>query len=171
MTAPHAAGVTSPFVPGDIVVYPAHGVGKVTDIETKQAGGQELKLIVISFEEDRMTLRVPMLKVKTSGLRNVLSKRAMSAALATLKEPAVKGRGLWNRRAIEYAAKINSGNAVAIAEVVRDLHRSSNEQEPSYSQRLLYEQALGRLTHEVAAVEKIKSDDAVAKLEKMLNAA
>ena len=171
MTASCAAGVTSPFAPGDLVVYPTHGVGKVTDIETKQAGGQELKLLVISFEENRMTLRVPMLKVKTSGLRNVLSKRAMSAALATLKEPAVKGRGLWNRRATEYAAKINSGNTVAIAEVVRDLHRSSNEQEPSYSQRLLYEQALGRLTNEVAAVEKIQSDDAVLKLEEMLNAA
>ncbi len=171
MTGPRIAAVTSPFSPGDLVVYPAHGVGQVTDIETKQAGGQSLNVIVISFKESRMTLRVPLQKVKTSGLRNVLTKRAMSAALATLSEPAIKGRGLWNRRATEYAAKINSGNAVSIAEVVRDLHRSPSDQEPSYSHRLLYEQALERLTHEVAAVEKIESGDAVAKLEGILNAA
>jgi CarD family transcriptional regulator len=161
----------SPFAPGDLVVYPAHGVGKVTDIETKEAGGQSIKVVVISFEENRMTLRVPLQKVKTSGLRNVLTKRAMSVALATLKEPAAKGRGLWNRRATEYAAKINSGNPVAIAEVVRDLHRAPSAEQPSYSHRLLYEQALGRLTHEVAAIEKIESGDAVAKLEGILNAA
>ena len=169
MTDPSIA--KAPFAPGDFVVYPGHGVGQVTDIETKKAGGHVLELIVISFAENRMTLRVPLQKVKTSGLRNVLSKRAMNAALATLKGPAIKGRGQWNRRATEYATKINSGNTVAIAEVVRDLHRSPGGEEPSYSHRLLYEEALGRLTHEVAAADAIETEAANAKVVSYLNAA
>jgi CarD family transcriptional regulator len=171
MTHISTVNINSLFAPGDVVVYPGHGVGKITDIETKHAGGHELKLVVISFEEDRMTVRVPMQKVKASGLRNILSKHAMSAALATLKEPATPKRTVWRRRAVEYAAKIKSGNAVSIAEVVRDLHRAPGGQEPSYSERLLYEEALARLIHEVAAVEQVENEAASAKLESLLNAA
>jgi len=166
-----SSATKSTFVPGDMVIYPGHGLGKVTGIETKVAGNQEVTLIVVSFSENRMTLRVPLQKVKTSGLRNILSKREMGLALATLKVPATVKRARWNRRAVEYAAKINSGNAVSIAEVVRDLHRAPGGQEPSYSERTLYEEALGRLTHEVAAVEQLETKAASEKLENLLNAA
>ena len=160
-----------PFAPGDFVVYPGHGVGKVTSIETQKVSDQQIKLFVISFERDRMTLRVPLQKAKAAGLRNVSTKRAVQQALATLREPAGTKRAIWNRRAIEYTAKINSGEIVQIAEVLRDLRRTTGERERSHSERLLYEQALGRMVHEVAAVEKIEIEEATAKLELLLNAA
>jgi CarD family transcriptional regulator len=164
-------GKKSSFAPGDIVVYPGHGVGKVTDIETQKIGDQSVQLFVINFERDRMTLRVPFKKAAASGLRNISSRRVMQTALAKLQEPADQKKGIWNRRAIEYTAKINSGNVVSIAEVVRDLRRSAGERERSHSERLLYEQALGRLTHEFAAVERTEIEAATAKLELLLNAA
>jgi CarD family transcriptional regulator len=156
---------------GDFVVYPTHGVGKVTSIETQKIGDQEIKLFVISFERDRMTLRVPLHKAKNSGLRKLSTRSVMDTAFATLKSKATIKRAMWSRRALEYAAKINSGDPVSLAEVVRDLHPRSAEKEPSYSERTIYEQARERLTHEVAAVEKIEPEAAAAKLEKLLNAA
>jgi CarD family transcriptional regulator len=161
----------SPFSSGDFVVYPAHGVGKVTSIETQMIGGQKVELFVISFERDRMTLRVPVRKVENSGLRKLSTRKVMEAALTTLKGRARVKRAMWSRRAQEYEAKINSGDPVSIAEVVRDLHRGASQPEQSYSERQIYEQALERLAHEVAAVEKIKPEAATAKLEKLLNAA
>jgi CarD family transcriptional regulator len=160
-----------PFSSGDFVVYPAHGVGKVTSIETQTIGGQKVELFVISFERDRMTLRVPVRKVENSGLRKLSTRKVMEAALTTLKGRARVKRAMWSRRAQEYEAKINSGDPVSIAEVVRDLHRGASQPEQSYSERQIYEQALERLAHEVAAVEKIKPEAATAKLEKLLNAA
>ena len=161
----------APFSNGDFVVYPAHGVGKVTSIETQLIGGQKVELFVISFERDRMTLRVPVRKVENSGLRKLSTRKVMEAALTTLKGRARVKRAMWSRRAQEYEAKINSGDPVSIAEVVRDLHRGASQPEQSYSERQIYEQALERLAHEVAAVEKIKPEAATAKLEKLLNAA
>ena len=160
-----------PFSAGDFVVYPAHGVGKVTSIEAQTIGGQKVELFVISFERDRMTLRVPVRKVENSGLRKLSTRKVMEVALTTLKGRARVKRAMWSRRAQEYEAKINSGDPVSIAEVVRDLHRGATQPEQSYSERQIYEQALERLAHEVAAVEKIKPEVATAKLEKLLNAA
>ncbi len=162
---------TAAFAPGDVVVYPGHGVGKLTEVVTQWIGDQALELFVISFAQDRMTLRVPLKKAKSSGLRKISTLRVMHSALAKLKEPANQKRGIWNRRAIEYTAKINSGDPLALAEVVRDLRRTTGERERSHSERLLYEQALGRLTHELAAVESTEIDTATAKLEVLLNAA
>ena len=159
------------FKAGDFVVYPAHGVGKVLEIETREISGHTVELYVISFERDRMTLRVPVDKVDNSGLRRLSTKKIMETALTTLKGKARVKRTMWSRRAQEYEAKINSGDPVSIAEVVRDLYRGEAQQEQSYSERQIYEQALERLAHEVAAVENIQHDKATKKLEKLLNAA
>ena len=159
------------FSTGDFVVYPAHGVGQVTDIEKQVIGGQEIELFVVSFERDRMTLRVPVDKVENSGLRKLSTRKVMDQALTTLKGRARVKRAMWSRRAQEYEAKINSGDPVSIAEVVRDLHRGTSQPEQSYSERQIYEQALERLAHEMAAVEKINPEIATAKLEKLLSAA
>lgn len=158
------------FKTGDYVVYPAHGVGRVIDRQTQEIGGHPLELFVISFERDRMTLKVPVAKVKNSGLRRLSTKKVMENALNTLKGKARVKRAMWSRRAQEYEAKINSGDPVSIAEVVRDLHRSATQPEQSYSERQIYEQALERLAHELAAVEQIDSLAATEKLEKMLAA-
>jgi CarD family transcriptional regulator len=159
------------FLAGDFVVYPAHGVGKVLEIEKQTIGGMELELFVISFERERMTLRVPVTKAKNSGLRKLSTKKVMDSALTTLKGRARTKRAMWSRRAQEYEAKINSGDPVFIAEVVRDLHRSITQPEQSYSERQIYEQALERLSCELAAVEMIETEAATAKLEKLLRAA
>ena len=141
-----------PFSAGDFVVYPAHGVGKVTNIETQVIAGQKVELFVISFERDRMTLRVPIRKVDNSGLRKLSTRKVMETALTTLKGRARVKRAMWSRRAQEYEAKINSGDLISIAEVVRDLHRADNQPEQSYSERQLYESALDRMAREVAAI-------------------
>src|SRR5246127_4206104 len=159
------------FVAGDLVVYPAHGVGKVDGVETLTVAGQSVSLYAITFEKERMKLKIPVAKAKTSGLRRLSSKDRLKAALETLQGRARVRRTMWSRRAQEYEAKINSGDPVSIAEVVRDLHRGASQPEQSYSERQIYEQALERLAHEVAAVEKIKPEAATAKLEKLLNAA
>ena len=160
-----------PFSAGDFVVYPAHGVGKVTSIEAQTIAGQKVELFVISFERDRMTLRVPVRKVENSGLRKLSTRKVMEAALTTLKGRARVKRAMWSRRAQEYEAKINSGDPVSIAEVVRDLHRGASQPEQSYSERQIYEQALERLAGEYAAVDGIDKAKATEKLEQALKAA
>ena len=164
-------GIETEFAPGAYAVYPAHGVGKVLRIETQNIGGQEVKLLAVRFEQEGMTLRVPFHKVKTSGLRSLSTRHVMNEALTTLQGEACGKRMIWNRRALEYAAKINSGNPITIAEVVRDLYRNADQPERSYSERLIYEQALDRLTREVAAIERIEVAAATTKLEQLLNAA
>ncbi|MGB0695419.1 MAG: CarD family transcriptional regulator [Rhodospirillaceae bacterium] len=159
------------FTPGDYVVYPTHGVGKVTEIELKSYGGVDLELLVVKFERDRMTLRVPLPKVANSGLRRLSTQKEMTTALTTLKGKARIKRTMWSRRAQEYEAKINSGDPQSIAEVVRDLYRNANQPEQSYSERQIYELALERLTCELAAVEQIDATAATEKVEKMLRAA
>ncbi|HEY9164203.1 MAG TPA: CarD family transcriptional regulator [Magnetovibrio sp.] len=156
------------FNTGDFVVYPTHGVGKVLGIEKQEVAGLSLKLFVISFEHERMTLRVPVNKATDSGLRKLSSKKVMDGALTTLRGRARIKRTMWSRRAQEYEAKINSGDPVSIAEVVRDLHRRADQPDQSFSERQIYEQALDRLASEVAAVEKIDMDKAQIKLEKLL---
>ncbi|MEX0347962.1 MAG: CarD family transcriptional regulator [Paracoccaceae bacterium] len=140
------------FRPNDYVVYPAHGVGQIISIEEQEVAGYALELFVISFEKDKMTLRVPTNKATESGLRSLSSPDVISQAMRTLKGKAKVKRAMWSRRAQEYEQKINSGDLIAIAEVVRDLHRTDDQREQSYSERQLYEAALERLTREVAAV-------------------
>ncbi len=156
--------------PGDFVVYPTHGVGKVVNIETQEIAGTRLKLFVISFDRDRMTLRVPTTKAEASGLRKLSSRKIMDNALTTLKGRARVKRTMWSRRAQEYEAKINSGDPLAIAEVVRDLHRNTGQPDQSFSERQIYEAALDRLACEVAAVDKTEKDTAMAKVEDLLRA-
>ena len=159
------------FGPGDFVVYPTHGVGKVTSVEIQEIGGQKLKLFVISFDRDRMTLRVPVAKVATSGLRKLSSRKTMDSALETLKGLARVKRTMWGRRAQEYEAKINSGDPLAIAEVVRDLHRKAGQPDQSFSERQIFESARDRLAHELAAVDRIDLEAATEKMEELLKAA
>ncbi len=159
------------FKPGEFVVYPTHGVGLVEAIETTEIAGEKLKLFVISFDRDRMTLRVPVAKATASGLRKLSSKKRMEDALTTLKGRARVKRTMWSRRAQEYEAKINSGDPVSIAEVVRDLHRNVGQPDQSFSERQIYEAARDRLACEVAAVDKTDMEKATIKLEEILNAA
>ncbi|KAA9010234.1 CarD family transcriptional regulator [Histidinibacterium aquaticum] len=140
------------FSPDDYVVYPAHGVGQIISIEKQDVAGMELELFVISFEKDKMTLRVPTHKASEVGMRALSSPDVVSHAMKTLKGKAKVKKAMWSRRAQEYEQKINSGDLIAIAEVVRDLHRADDQREQSYSERQLYEAALERLTREIAAV-------------------
>ena len=163
--------VKSDYGTGDWVVYPTHGVGRVTGIEKQEIAGSALELIVIAFEKDRMTLRVPISKTEMSGLRKLSTRDEMKVALKTLKGRSRVRRTMWSRRAQEYEAKINSGDPVAIAEVVRDLHRNAGQPDQSYSERQIYQAALDRLSRELAAVEDIDEEAAIDRLEEMLKAA
>ncbi len=140
------------FRPDEYVVYPAHGVGQIISIEEQEIAGINLELFVVAFEKDKMTLRVPTHKAAEIGLRSLSSPEVVSRAMSTLRGKAKVKRAMWSRRAQEYEQKINSGDLIAIAEVVRDLHRNDDQREQSYSERQLYEAALERLTREVAAV-------------------
>ncbi|MEM7241734.1 MAG: CarD family transcriptional regulator [Pseudomonadota bacterium] len=148
----------------DFVVYPAHGVGKIMDVETQEIAGIEMELFVIAFEKDKMTLRVPTEKATSVGMRNLSTEDEIAKAMKTLKGRARVKRAMWSRRAQEYEQKINSGDLQAIAEVVRDLHRNDEEREQSYSERQLYEAALERLTREVAAVDGTEEGMATEKV-------
>jgi CarD family transcriptional regulator len=156
------------FNVGQHVVYPAHGVGRVTAVETQQVAGMKLEVFVVAFEQDKLILRVPTNKAASSGMRALASTRVVGDALKTLGGKARIKRTMWSRRAQEYEAKINSGNLISIAEVVRDLHRAEDQPDQSYSERQLYESALDRMARELAAVENIKHADAVEKLSKSL---
>src|ERR1700723_1976953 len=156
------------FKANDHVVYPTHGVGKVSGIEEKEVAGLRMELFIIDFEKDKMTLRVPTLKAKAVGMRKLSSPEVVAGALNTLKGRARIKRTMWSRRAQEYEAKIDSGDLVSIAEVVRDLHRAGGQPEQSYSERQLYEKALARMAREVAAVERTDEQAAVKRVEGML---
>ena len=156
------------FTIGDSVVYPAHGVGVVVGVETQEVVGTLLEVYVITFDHEKMTLRVPTRKARTAGLRALAEGNVVFQALTTLKGRARVKRTMWSRRAQEYEAKINSGDLVSIAEVVRDLHRSETQPEQSYSERQLYESALDRMAREVAAIERIDREAAVDLLHKSL---
>jgi CarD family transcriptional regulator len=164
-TAPVAKSV---YKVGCHVVYPTHGVGKIVAEETQMIGDVELRMLVISFEKDKMTLRVPVHRATAAGLRPVSTADQMKKVFATLKSRARTSRGMWSRRAQEYEAKINSGNIFSIAEVVRDLHQNVDQSERSYSERMIYESALSRLVGELAAAESTDHKVATDKLMKLL---
>lgn len=156
---------------GDMVVYPAHGVGKLVSVEKQTVAGHEIEVFVITFEHDRMTLRLPVAKADVSGLRKLTSKKDMGEALKALKKRGRIRRTMWSRRAQEYESKINSGQPESIAEVIRELYRREDQPEQSYSERQLYQVAIKRLARELAAVESIDENNAINKVEKVLSTA
>jgi len=156
------------FKTSEFVVYPAHGVGQILAIEEQEIAGAKLELFVINFMKDKMTLRVPTAKVANVGMRKLSDPALVKKALETLKGRARVKRTMWSRRAQEYEAKINSGDIVAIAEVVRDLYRSESQPEQSYSERQLYEAALDRLSREIAVVQHVTETEAVKEIEGQL---
>lgn len=156
------------FRTNEYIVYPSHGVGRILSIEEEEIAGATLELFVITFEKDKMTLRVPTSKTETVGMRKLSEDKVVKKAMTTLKGRARVKRTMWSRRAQEYEAKINSGDLISIAEVVRDLYRSDSQPEQSYSERQLYEAALGRMAREVAVVEKLDEEGAFAKISEVL---
>jgi CarD family transcriptional regulator len=156
------------FKTGEYVVYPAHGVGMIVSIEEQEVAGLTLELFVISFEQDKLTLRVPVAKIKSVGMRKLAEEDMVSQALTTVTGRARVKRTMWSRRAQEYEAKINSGDLIAISEVVRDLYRSEEQPEQSYSERQLFEQAMDRMSREIGAVNKLTLTEAVQLIEKNL---
>ena len=156
------------FKTNEFIVYPAHGVGQIVSIEEQEVAGARLELFVINFVKDKMTLRVPTSKVASVGMRKLAETPMVKRALETLKGRARIKRTMWSRRAQEYEAKINSGDIVAIAEVVRDLYRSESQPEQSYSERQLYEAALDRLSREISAVHRITETEAIKEIEAAL---
>ena len=158
-----------PFRKGDFVVYPSHGVGKVDRVGDTEIAGHKLHLIQISFDENQMTLRVPVAQARAAGLRKLASPEALGKALAVLQGRARASRLLWAKRAQEYLAKINSGNLKALAEVVRDLQSAGDGSGTSYSQRNLFEWAIDRLAGEFAAVAKTDKAAALDRLRQALN--
>ena len=159
------------FKTGDHVVYPVHGVGLVEGVETQKIGGMEISLYTINFEKDRMRLKLPVQKAETAGLRKLATGDRFNTALETLSGRARIKRTMWSRRAQEYEPKINSGDPVSIAEVLRDLKRSNDDSEQSYSERQIYQNALERLARELAAIKKIDQEAATAELEEVLQPA
>ena len=159
------------FAIEDHVVYPSHGVGQITAIEGHEIGDISLRVFVVVFSKEKMTLRVPIDKANSSGMRKLSSQQKMEQAISTLKGRARTRRIMWSRRAQEYDAKLNSGDPVSIAEVVRDLHRDEGQPDQSYSERQMYEAALERLAREFAAVENTDTEQAAEKLENVLRAA
>ena len=162
------SGSSESFKAGEAIVYPAHGVGHILEIEEQVVAGHKLELYVINFEKDKMTLRVPTNKAKSVGMRKLSNAELVTSALETLSGRARVKRTMWSRRAQEYEAKINSGDLISIAEVVRDLYRSDKQPEQSYSERQLYEAALDRMAREVAAVENVDEATATERLEEVL---
>ena len=152
------------FKVNDYVVYPAHGVGQITAEETQNIGGTEIKVFVISFEKEKMILRVPVKRAGAAGLRHLISRTKVGKVISILQGRPKSGRGMWSRRAQEYEGKINSGDILSIAEVVRDLHKNVDDPDRSYSERIIYESALGRLAGEFAAVENIDTKQATERL-------
>ena len=156
------------FRTGEFIVYPAHGVGQITSIEEQEVAGLTLELFVISFEQDKLTLRVPVAKVKSVGMRKLAEEGHVARALEVVTGRARVKRTMWSRRAQEYEAKINSGDLISISEVVRDLYRSEDQPEQSYSERQLFEQAMERMSHEISSVNKVTLTEAVKLIQKNL---
>ncbi len=156
------------FKVGDFVVYPAHGVGRILEVEEQEIAGAKLELYVIDFEKEKMTLRVPTAKSEAVGMRKLSDTAIVEQSMKTLRGRARVRRTMWSRRAQEYEAKINSGSLVQIAEVVRDLYRSERQPEQSYSERQLYEAALDRLCREIAAANKTDEATTTSEVEAVL---
>ena len=167
-TAKKSAANRLGFKTGEAIVYPAHGVGRITAIEEQEVAGFKLELFVVAFEKDKMVLKVPVAKAATVGMRKLAEPALVTKALEILTGRARVKRTMWSRRAQEYEAKINSGDLISVAEVVRDLFRSEAQPEQSYSERQLYEAALDRVVREISSVNKITETEALKLIEQSL---
>jgi CarD family transcriptional regulator len=169
---PATAAVAAPKKPsfkvGELVVYPAHGVGKISNIEEQEIAGVRLELYIVDFEKEKLRLKVPTNRAEQKGMRHLADRVMIDAAMKVIRGRARIKRTMWSRRAQEYDAKINSGDMIAVAEVIRDLYRSERQPEQSYSERQLFEQALGRFARELAAVRKVDEDQCIKELEDYL---
>ena len=170
MAAAKKSTPRSEFRTGEHIVYPAHGVGKIVRLEHQEVAGVSLELYVVAFAKDKMTLRVPVPKAKAVGMRKLADNATVQKALETVRGRARIKRTMWSRRAQEYEAKINSGDPVSIAEVVRDLHRNADQPDQSYSERQIYQAALDRLVRELAAIDGIDEQSAHQRLHQVLKA-
>ncbi|MEE9347104.1 MAG: CarD family transcriptional regulator [Robiginitomaculum sp.] len=159
------------FRTNDYIVYPAHGVGKVIGVEREEIAGFDVELYVVHFEQDKMTLRVPTIKAANSGMRALSNGLILKDAITTLNGRARIKRTMWSRRAQEYEHKIHSGDLILVAEVVRDLHRTDDQPDQSYSERQLYERAIDRMVREVAAINKVTHSIAMEDILETLAAA
>jgi CarD family transcriptional regulator len=178
--APHAAPAAKAAAPaapvakkinfkiGELVVYPAHGVGRITNVEEQEIAGIKLELYIVDFEKEKLRLKVPTNRAEQKGMRHLADRSLIEQAMKVIRGRARIKRTMWSRRAQEYDAKINSGDMIAVAEVIRDLYRSERQPEQSYSERQLFEQALGRFARELAAVRKVDEDQCIKELEDFL---
>jgi CarD family transcriptional regulator len=166
--APVAAPKKPSFKVGELVVYPAHGVGRITNIEEQEIAGAKLELYIVDFEKEKLRLKVPTNRAEQKGMRHLADRVMIEAAMKVIRGRARIKRTMWSRRAQEYDAKINSGDMIAVAEVIRDLYRSERQPEQSYSERQLFEQALARFARELAAVRKVDEDQCMKELEDFL---
>jgi CarD family transcriptional regulator len=156
------------FKIGELVVYPAHGVGKITNIEEQEIAGIKLELYIVDFEKEKLRLKVPTNRAEQKGMRHLADRTLIEQAMKVIRGRARIKRTMWSRRAQEYDAKINSGDMIAVSEVIRDLYRSDRQPEQSYSERQLFEQALARFARELAAVRKVDEDQCIKELEDFL---
>ncbi len=156
------------FKIGELVVYPAHGVGKITNVEEQEIAGAKLELYIVDFEKEKLRLKVPTNRAEQKGMRHLADRSLIEQAMKVIRGRARIKRTMWSRRAQEYDAKINSGDLISVAEVVRDLYRSDRQPEQSYSERQLFEQALARFARELAAVRKVDEDQCIRELEEYL---
>ncbi|ALE03150.1 CarD family transcriptional regulator [Bartonella ancashensis] len=162
---PHAHG----FSASEYIVYPTHGVGQIVAIEKQEVAGQQLELFVIHFAKDKMDVKVPVTKALSIGMRKLSKADSVESALKVLQGKARVKRTMWSRRAQEYDTKINSGNFIFIAEVVRDLFRSDMQPEQSYSERQLYTAALDRMAREIAVINNLSETEAIDLIEMHLS--
>ena len=162
---------TNEFEVGSWVVYPAHGVGKLEGVESFEIDGEKTDFFVVSFSKNNLTVRLPVEKAVSSGLRGVFSKSDLDAAIETLSQKAKKKRVMWSKRAQEYESKINSGDPIAIAEVIRDLYKNGNDASQSFSEKQIFQNAMERLVREMSIVESIAEEEAVKRIETILKAA
>ncbi len=156
------------FKVGELVVYPAHGVGKISNVEEQEIAGVKLELYIVDFEKEKLRLKVPTNRAEQKGMRHLADRSMIEQAMKVIRGRARIKRTMWSRRAQEYDAKINSGDLISVAEVVRDLYRSDRQPEQSYSERQLFEQALARFARELAAVRKVDEDQCTRELEEYL---
>jgi CarD family transcriptional regulator len=156
------------FKVGELVVYPAHGVGKITNVEEQEIAGIKLELYIVDFEKEKLRLKVPTNRAEQKGMRHLADRTMIEQAMKVIRGRARIKRTMWSRRAQEYDAKINSGDMIAVSEVIRDLYRSDRQPEQSYSERQLFEQALARFARELAAVRKVDEDQCIKELEDFL---
>ena len=156
------------FKTGQYVVYPTQGVGKLLRVEEQTIGDQKIKMMVIDFERNHMTLRVPLDRAEISGLRPLTSVRKLDEAIQSAKGKAGAKRMIWARRAAQYEENINSGDPMRLAEVVRDLQRRTATDTMTFSARQLYLRALERMAQEFAILHKMDLEAASEKIEDIL---